>query len=148
MSSNDEPTREQRLAWLNQTPDLHAAVGRRDLAGVRELLSRGDDVNHRDPRPSPWDGETPLLIAAALGHVEMVELLMAHGADVNARSATGWTALIAACNAGNTEIARMLLDAGADPAARNDEGYTAFGRVPGDATKLVRLMAERDAALL
>ena len=69
-------------------------------------------------------------------------------ADGASCGAAGWTALIAACNAGNTEIARMLLDAGADPAARNDEGYTAFGRVPGDATKLVRLMAERDAALL
>jgi hypothetical protein len=34
------------------------------------------------------------------------------------------------------------------PAPVPDEGYTAFGRVPGDATTLLRLMAERDAALL
>ncbi|GAC1635367.1 MAG: hypothetical protein NVS9B14_12500 [Candidatus Acidiferrum sp.] len=44
---------------------------------VRFLLSNGADVNKRS-----WlSDETPLMVAASLGDTEMIQLLLAHGAD-------------------------------------------------------------------
>lgn len=37
---------------------------------------------------------TPLMEAASAGHVEIVSLLIAHGADVNAQSTSGETRMI------------------------------------------------------
>jgi ankyrin repeat protein len=38
-------------------------------------------------------GETPLLLAAFQGHIDVVELLLAKNADVNARDNSGMTPL-------------------------------------------------------
>lgn len=43
---------------------------------------------------------TPLMAAANGGHVKIVKLLLAHGADVNAQSSTGKGALGNHCRAG------------------------------------------------
>ena len=58
---------------------LLAATARGLLDAVKFNLARG-----ADPHSSHSSGETPLHIAASLGNVEMVELLMKNGADVNA----------------------------------------------------------------
>jgi len=36
-------------------------------------------------------GQTPLLLTADRGYTQIVELLLAHGADVNAKDRDGWT---------------------------------------------------------
>ena len=57
--------------------------------------------------------------------VETVKLLLAKGADVNARSDDG-TALMMAVRWGHTEIVKLLLDAGAQVDARHRLGYSAL----------------------
>ncbi|MCI7698443.1 MAG: ankyrin repeat domain-containing protein [Akkermansia sp.] len=57
--------------------------------------------------------ETALKMAAAEGHTEAVKLLLAAGADVNARDMNGWTALMEASDYGHTEIVKLLIAAGA-----------------------------------
>ncbi len=49
---------------------------------ARLLLERGA----RRGRARSWHGQTALMWAAAQGHPAMVRELLAHGADVNARS--------------------------------------------------------------
>jgi ankyrin repeat protein len=63
----------------------------------------------------------------------LVQALLAHGANVNARDASGSTALMRAEDA---LCAQTLLEAGADVNAQNENGWTALmyqvGRAPYD----------------
>ncbi|MCJ1360834.1 MAG: hypothetical protein MMC33_010843, partial [Icmadophila ericetorum] len=73
------------------------------------------------------DGRTGLQVAAEGGHIEMVEKLLAAGADVNAAAGRygGRTALQAAAEGGHIEVVEKLLAAGADVnAAAGYEGRT------------------------
>ena len=73
------------------------------------------------------DAGVPLLgLAAWHGREEIMRMLMAHGADVNAASPTGWTALMLAALGGHMESIDMLLEAGADVNARTAAGTTAI----------------------
>ncbi|XP_011496279.1 PREDICTED: ankyrin repeat and KH domain-containing protein 1-like [Ceratosolen solmsi marchali] len=67
---------------------------------------------------------TPLMEAASAGHVDIVSLLIAHGADVNAHSTSGNTPLMYACAGGHEEVVRVLLEAGANVEDHNDNGHT------------------------
>jgi ankyrin repeat protein len=62
-------------------------------------------------------GETALHLAAGEGHLEIVKLLLEHGADVNAKTAYE-TALHLAAGEGHLEIVKLLLEHGADVNAK------------------------------
>jgi ankyrin repeat protein len=77
---------------------------------------------------------------------EKVKLLLARGADVNARAATGVTALmVAARYRGNVEVVRLLLAKGARPLAeaevRNDAAPLFFAVMAGDILTAEALVA-------
>lgn len=50
---------------------------------------------------------TPLMEGASAGHVEIVKLLIAHNADVNAQSSSGNTPLMYACAGGHTDVVKV-----------------------------------------
>lgn len=83
---------------------------------VQWLLERGAQPNRA---ARAW---TALHYAAFAGHGELVERLVAAGADVNARSTNGSTPIMMAAREGHAAIARRLLAAGANPALANDSG--------------------------
>ena len=58
-------------------------------------------------------GTTALMAASALGHKELVDLLLVAGADVNLKDSSGKSALARATLAGQTEVAEALKSAGA-----------------------------------
>lgn len=122
-----------------QAAPLHDAVKAGAAAEVNKLLGGGAGVNARDD-----DGYTPLQLAvlaghsseeigklfdeslknnAALkvpvsaGHMAIVRLLVARGADVNATDAEHFTALGWAAALGNKEAVDFLLAHKADPSA-------------------------------
>lgn len=68
---------------------------------------------------------SPLMRAAAIGHVELVKELLSEGVDVNQRGPRGSTALMFAAGAGHLDIVRELVHSGADVTAREDGGWTA-----------------------
>ena len=69
---------------------------------------------------------TPLILASKNGSAEMVELLVAAGADPNQASSTGATALMGAAMSGSVAAVNVLLDAAADVNARE----THHGQTP------------------
>lgn len=83
---------------------LSVAVDKDDAATAEYLLAHGADVD----APAHW---TPLQRVSYSGSVEMAELLIAKGADVNAGP---WTALHGAVEEGRRDIAELLIQKGAD----------------------------------
>jgi ankyrin repeat protein len=69
---------------------LVAAAANGSLSLVRRLLAEGVPPDSTGPRASSI---TPLMMAAAFGHVEVVQALLAAGADVNTTDLEGQTAL-------------------------------------------------------
>lgn len=115
--------------------DFFLAIQLDDARTVQKLLKRGFDGNTRDERgqpglvlaikePSPkvtaalmaWPGiqvdirnrtdESPLMMAALTGQIDLAEQLIARGADVNK---TGWTPLHYAASGGHAPIVKLLL---------------------------------------
>ena len=58
----------------------------------------------------------------------IVELLLAEGADVNAKDKYGLTPLHRAASGGHTETAELLITEGADVNAKNEDGKTPLDR--------------------
>lgn len=76
---------------------------------VLNLLDHGGiDLEQRDQ-----NGQTPLIIAAEKGNVEIVHELIKRNVQVNIQDEDGWTALIAACKEGHYDIVKELLECGA-----------------------------------
>jgi len=55
-----------------------------------------------------------LLQAAKKGHLKVVRLLLAHGANVNFHDVTGYSAIIASAGRGDIQMTRLLLARGAN----------------------------------
>ncbi|CAK4034723.1 ankyrin repeat [Lecanosticta acicola] len=58
--------------------------------------------------------KTPLHLAASHGRGHLARILIAHEADIHARSDGGWTPLHNACTQASASLVQTLLDAGAD----------------------------------
>ncbi len=93
-----------------------------DVESVRQFLAK-------DPRRvalpvDEHDGSLPLHEATAFGHVDVIEILLQHGAGVNAWRGDGWTPLHCAAASNRADAVALLLDHGADIAAHDQVGYT------------------------
>lgn len=62
--------------------------------------------------------------AAIDNNVDILQLLLDHGALTNVRTVKDWTPLHCAARYGHVEIARRLMHAGADSRALNSKGQT------------------------
>lgn len=71
-------------------------------------------------------GWTPLHYAATGGHVAIIELLLEHHAYIDAESPNGTTPLMMAAQYGSIGAVKLLLDAGADPGLKNKLGLSAI----------------------
>lgn len=94
-------------AWgpMGLTPLHWAALAGNDPT-AELLLQRGADVNAR----AQDDGRTPLFVAAAIGDLGMVRLLLAHSADPTTRTTYGITAYAIARADGHPDVAQMIQD--------------------------------------
>lgn len=96
---------------------LHWAVQREQHAVAKRLLKAGAPVDARTLL-----GVSPLKLAIELADSQMVNLLLAAGADPNGVDGTGETVLILAARVGSLDIVKALVKAGGS-AARTDEGF-------------------------
>ena len=92
-----------------QLPPLHMAAQTGLLVEVKQLIIGGHDVNQRDEKY----GFTPLHQAVFFGHQDIVEYLIAHGADVDAKNSAGSSPLYLAKGKGHQSIVELLTQHGA-----------------------------------
>jgi ankyrin repeat protein len=83
--------------------------------GCKLLIAKGADVNAHEQKY----GNTPLHGAANKGHVDVANMLIAKGANVNVRDQGGATPLHGAANYGHVAVAELLIAKGADVHAKN-----------------------------
>lgn len=118
---------------------FYQAVRNNDIVSLRALL-KTSDANLRDKR-----GTTPLMYAAAFGSLDAMKVLLAAGADVNAKNAFEATALMWCVS--DLEKARLLVAKGANVNARSKQGSTPLLIAAADdgASEVVELLLERGA---
>ncbi len=112
----EEVLRAPRLGRTLAMEVIADGLERRVRAGERDALATvlrlGFDPN------VPREGDPLLFAAIDGGDVEMVELLLGHGANSNARSRRGITALHHAVGLDRPAIIRRLIEKGANPSLR------------------------------
>lgn len=94
---------------------LFEAAKQGNVKKAQALLKKGADVNAKDTN----DGKNPLHWAAANGHKPVVEILLSHGAKVNAFDVYA-TSLHLAADKGHEAVVEVLLKHGAELNAQND----------------------------
>jgi ankyrin repeat protein len=124
----------------------------------------GDSTETRTNFTMQWlfeDGATPFLRAAQSGDVELMKLLLAHGANPKIFTAHNVTPLAVAAGIGwvegvtfewspeeNIEAVKMCLDLGLDPNVADDEGRTALhGAAHKGPLEVIQLLVDHGANL-
>ena len=85
---------------------IHGAAEKGNIEAVKQHIAAGTEVNVKDDSLE-W---TPLFMAAAWGHKEVVELFIANGADVNAIDGGGKTPLDEANHPDNPNASAEIAD--------------------------------------
>ena len=115
-----------------------------DVSAVRLFIAAGMDIHAQDD-----DGRTALSVAAAVGHVEVVRILVEHWvaeAGPKARDDDGRTALMWVAGAGQVEVVRLLLANGANIHAQDADSTTVLMWAAfGGGVEVVRLLLANGA---
>jgi ankyrin repeat protein len=90
-----------------------------DVEGVRRMLDAGTPVDSID---NGRFNVTPLQVAARGGHLELVELLLARGANVNHSDHDDFSPVTSAARAGRWAVVKVLAEHGGDFHKRDGHG--------------------------
>lgn len=122
--------------------DVHSAILRQNLSELERIL---------ETREAPIDatnkfGQSPLMVAAEKGYVDMMDALVDGGADVNFQNDAGKTALMMAAYGGQREAVNQLIRSGASLDLRDRGGSTALHwAADSGQTNLIDWMIDRGA---
>jgi ankyrin repeat protein len=125
-----------------QPRSLSEAIRDGNLEETRKILRNKPNLNVRDEYKL-----LPLFHAIEGGHADIVDELLAAGADPKIALPGGDTVLAQAAWTSNVRIAKALLDHGASVNAANAQGETALTMAPhkGADEKMVRLLLDAGA---
>ncbi|WP_370616790.1 ankyrin repeat domain-containing protein [Mumia sp. Pv 4-285] len=100
---------------------LLAAAWKNDVATARRLIDAGADVNAKDDTV-----QSPYLVSTSEGYLRLLELTLAHGADVKSLDSFDGTGLIRAAERGHADIVGRLVQAGVALDHVNNLGWVAL----------------------
>lgn len=116
------------LVFAGCTPALQKAARKGDADRVRKLLDAGADVNLRNANKGCLQ-YTPLHWAAYYGHLEIAEILISRGADLDAEDSAYSTPLYLAAEEGYPKVVEFLISKGAKVNVKSSRsGYTPLHR--------------------
>jgi|GEM_PF-6435970 len=136
--------------------ELCVAAGDNDLESAKAIIAANPDVLKPNPVANPEEGEvapyqdldsgeSPLMRAVDGDHVEMIRLLLEHGADPDEHHGYNYgLPLQKAIWEARSNIANLLLDHGADPSkstAMADMDATGYSLFCGDKDLINRMYA-------
>ncbi|KAJ1628214.1 ankyrin repeat-containing domain protein [Pavlovales sp. CCMP2436] len=131
----DEPMGvEQSLEELEFLRSACAAAQAGDVGKLARLLKNKHlNALHGDGTVDGDTGYTPLHYGARAGHLAVVELLLAHSADVNATTKYGKaTALHRAAHQGHAPVVAALIAARADVSLADTDGMLALHKAAAE----------------
>lgn len=105
--------------YSDYSQQFFRAVERGDINAVRAFLNHNMALGARN-----LQGDTPLLVAAKYGRSNIVQMLLARGANPNELDHQGLSALHAAALSGNETIIEALANRSADMNIRDNTGRT------------------------
>ena len=146
---------------------LHSAAQSGQVELVRTLVSHAADLNAsltKNPRGTPaaagplrqlnLAGATPFLLAARAGHVEVMRVLSAGGANTALRTQDGTTAVMAAAASGDLPSVQLAVELGGDVNALNQNrqnaihyAVTNFTGTVDQINAVIQFLAEKGAKL-
>jgi uncharacterized protein len=155
---------------METAPNFPWVITTDPLPLIKKLLDAGADTNaivNNTPRARMREGSPRIVFATALmraafsGDIELVKLLLAHGADPHIQSKDRETSLMAACGTGfingyhrqrtsaeRLEVVKLLIDLGEDVNAADSYGITPLmvASNMGD-IQIVRYLVDKGADL-
>jgi uncharacterized protein len=125
------------------TTALHLAAVAGQFGSCKLLLERASSsLVHARNR----DGGPPLMYAAGAGQLDLVQLLLQFGADVNTADDKSRPPLMNASLKENVQVVQCLLEAGADVNAVDSNGHCALkAAVQANSTALLQLLLKHGA---
>jgi ankyrin repeat protein len=109
---------------------LNSATTFRTFSTIKMLIDNGANPNVALPKSvlPNLRGMTPLMLTAVADDERSFYYLLDHGANVNARSATGYTALmyLELAETDHPALTKALLDHGANPHEKDNNGEDAY----------------------
>jgi len=119
---------------------MYSAIRANDLRQMKALLDEGVSADAAGP-----DGITPLMVAAEVGSLDAMKMLIDRRADVNARNTSGSTALMWSVT--DPKKVRLLLDHGADVNVTARSGRTALiiASFANPSAEVVRMLLAKGA---
>lgn len=111
---------------------LHNAIEKGDINKVKELITKGADVNEKDL-------DTPLELASYYGHADIVRLLVSNGANLNT------SPLLLASKKGHKDIVEFLISKGMDVNSKNEHGSPIEQSVINNHTDIAELLINNGA---
>lgn len=101
--------------------EIHRCARDGDREGVTKCLEQKIPVDQRD-----IEGRTALHWAVDQGYLGIAELLLIHGADINAKDSEGQTPLHYAVTCEWDDLSIFLLEFGADPSIKDNDGFRPY----------------------
>ena len=158
------------LSQIRRVDERHVAISRQFFNKTSRNLEANPRATAAVVDPVTFDAwklglcyvrsetDTPLFVAAKSGAADAARLLIASGAEIDARDLAGRSPLAAAVESGEADCARLLVAAGASILARDAEGrnvqrligWDKVALAPGESRRITvtadrRLLATFDA---
>jgi ankyrin repeat protein len=168
IEGGDYPARKpdmDHMIFIKALIDKGANVNVR-VCGIRSTPENcsGDSTETRTNFTMQWlqeDGATPFLRASQSGDVELMKLLLVHGADPKIKTSHNVSALEVASGIAwvegvtyewspeqNLEAVKMILDSGVDPNSQDDDGRAALhGAAHKGRNAVVQVLVDHGAKL-